>query len=147
MERKLQRHLPFRSLPGILKNRALILTEKSASYRKKNIQRRRTAFGCSFGETTEAVIELAFVHVPYGMRPKAVGDSRTAKKTPPYWVAKRYSNRSVVPTTCRLPSRTDGNLPRAKKVSPGHFFAEVSQLPPPSSSPYTITKKDSQPKG
>ena len=32
-------------------------------------------------------------------------------------------------------------LPRAKKVSTGHFFTEVLQLPPPSSSHFSITKK------
>ena len=53
---------------------------------------------------------------------------------------------SVQTDSCKPASVPDAvlhewTLPRAKKVSTGHFFTEVLQLPPPSSSHCSITKK------
>ena len=62
------------------------------------------------------------------------------------WVKGFFKEISAQTDSCKPASVSDAvlhewTLPRAKKVSPGHFFAEVSQLPPPSSSPCAITKK------
>ena len=59
---------------------------------------------------------------------------------------------SVQTDSCKPASVPDAvlhewTLPRAKKVSTGHFFMEVLQLPPPSSSHFSITKKEHHPNG
>ena len=68
------------------------------------------------------------------------------------WV-KRFCKEISAQTDSRKPASVsdtvlhEWTLPRAKKVSTGHFFTEVLQLPPPSSSHFSITKKDSHPDG
>ena len=68
------------------------------------------------------------------------------------WVKGFYRKISGQTNSCKPASVSDTvlhewTLPRAKKVSTGHFFTEVSQLPPPSSSHFSITKKEHHPNG
>ena len=68
------------------------------------------------------------------------------------WVKRFYREISVQTDSYKPASVPDAvlyewTLPRAKKVSTGHFFSEVLQLPPPSSSHFSITKKEHHPIG